>query len=403
MRQQLYLFTAILFLSSCTVGPDYQRPQQNIFDKWFSSDQELTISDPIKLDWWTMFDDPLLSEYVRMAAKNNKDIEIANANLLAARAVRSEAGSSFLPSVGGSSDASRSKQGSGSFNNGAGSIRNLYDAGFDASWELDLFGGNRRSYEAADARLGSAQANYHDVLLSTLSEVTRNYYEARGLQKRIAITEQNADLQKQTFGLIEDRLEVGEASEFDLSRAKGEYQLTLARIPNFRADLDTSIYMLSVLLGQPPEYLLDEMMQVKPLPAPPDLVPVGLRSELLRRRPDIRMAERELAASIADIGAQTAELFPKFFLTGDLGTQARTFGDLFTSMAEFWSVAGLVDWSVFEGGAIRSRIDVEKAESQAALAGYEKAVLEALADAESSLTQYGQELETRRRLGDAVK
>ena len=125
-------------------------------------------------------------------------------------------------------------------------IRNLYQAGFDASWELDIFGGNRRAYEAADARVGRAIANYQDVLLSTLSEVTRTYYEARGLQKRIAITEQNADLQKQTFDLIETRAQVGEASEFDVSRAKSEYQLTLARVPNLKADLETSIYALSV-------------------------------------------------------------------------------------------------------------------------------------------------------------
>lgn len=402
MKAPLILLGTTILLTSCAVGPDYERPQQSFFEGWFSFHDEAVASDPVQLDWWTMFNDPLLTDFVRTAARNNKDIEIAKANLLAARAVRSEAGSSFFPSVAGASSATRSKQGSGSFNNGGGQIRNLYEAGFDASWELDIFGGNRRAYEAADARLGSAEASFQDVMLSTLSEVTRTYYEARGLQKRIAITEQNADLQKQTFELIQNRLEVGEASEFDLSRAKGEYQLTVARVPNLRADLDTSVYMLSVLLGQPPEALLEEMMQVKPLPAPPDLVPVGLRSDILRRRPDVRMAERDLAASVADIGTQTAELFPKFFLTGDIGSQARTFGDLFTGMAEFWSLAGLVDWSVFEGGAIRARIDIEEAESKAALAQYEKTILEALADAESSLSQYGQELETRRRLEEAV-
>ncbi|MAF68693.1 MAG: hypothetical protein CMH25_05050 [Micavibrio sp.] len=401
MRRTLAL-CSVLILSACSVGPDYEQPRMSLFDGWFSFGQDVSASSPINLRWWEMFEDPLLNQYIQQAAITNKDIEIAQSNLLAARAARRETTSPFFPEVSGTADGSRSRQGSGSFNNGGGQIRNLYQAGFDASWELDIFGGNRRAYEAADARVGRAIANYQDVLLSTLSEVTRTYYEARGLQKRIAITEQNADLQKQTFDLIETRAQVGEASEFDVSRAKSEYQLTLARVPNLKADLETSIYALSVLLGKPPEALLEDMMIVKPLPTPPDLVPVGLRSELLQRRPDIRMAERELAASVADIGVQTSELFPKFFLTGDIGTQARSFGDLFTSAAEFWSFGGFLDWSVFEGGAIRARIDIEKAENKAALAQYEKTVLEALADAEGTLSQYGQELETRQRLEEAV-
>jgi NodT family efflux transporter outer membrane factor (OMF) lipoprotein len=240
-------------------------------------------------------------------------------------------------------------------------------------------------------------------MLSTLSDVARTYYEARGLQKRIAITEQNTQLLKETFVVIQDRLKAGEASEFDLSRAQGEYELTRARIPNLQAELRASLYSLSVLLGQPPETLLAEMQSIKPLPTPPDIVPVGLRSEILRRRPDIKVAESEFAASVADIGVETAELFPKFFLTGDIGSSARTFGDVFSAGSALWSLASMIQWSVFEGGAIRARIDVEEAESQAALASYEKSVLEALRDAESALTRYGEELETRKRLAQGIQ
>ncbi|MGE4312907.1 MAG: efflux transporter outer membrane subunit [Pseudobdellovibrionaceae bacterium] len=395
----------LLTLSSCSVGPDYNAPDTTRYEgQWLSESGATSTSAPAQVAWWEIFKDPLLSKYIEAAATHNKNVEESQANLLAARAARAQAGASFLPSIDASGQGVRGKSGGGLNGGGTGgNIRNVYDAGFDASWEIDIFGGNRRTYEAADARTQGALASYQDVLLATLSEVARTYYEVRGLQKQIAITRDNTKLQKETYELIRARLEAGEASEFDLTRAQGEYQLTQSRLPNLEADMKSGIYTLSVLLGQPPESLLGEMQEVKPLPAPPDLVPVGLRSDILRRRPDIRMAERELAASVADIGAQQAELFPKFFLTGNAGSQASTFGDLFTASSGVWSLASLLQWSIFDGGAIRAGIDIQKAESRAAFARYEQSVLEALRDAESALTQYGQELETRQRLEESVR
>lgn len=404
MIKKQILTAATICLAGCAVGPDYKAPAQGGFlDTWFSA-HSLTISqEPINTSWWGVFEDPLLDKYIASAAENNKDLKIALANIRSARASRREEGGAFWPSIGGSGNAERSKSSSASNAFNSGQIINRYDATFDASWELDIFGGTRRSYEAAEARFGESTAQYQDVMLSTLSEVARTYYEARGLQKQIAITEQNTQLLKETMSVIQDRLQAGEASDFDLSRAQGEYELNRARLPNLRAQQRASIYTLSVLLGQPPEALIEEMSSVQPLPTPPDIVPVGLRSEILRRRPDIRVAERELAASVADIGAETSELFPKFFLTGDIGSQARLFGDIFTAGSGVWSLASMIQWSVFEGGAIRARIDIEKAESQAALAAYEKTVLEALRDAETALTRYGEELETRKRLRQGVE
>lgn len=402
MKNYIVLLTAGL-LVSCSVGPNYQAPNNNYADGWASS-QEGVNDKATVVQWWTAFNDPLLTRYIEQAAQNNKDVQVATANVTRARALRRESNSGFFPTIGANADASRSKSSEAvSSNNNGGQVRNLYDAGFDASWELDVFGGTRRTVEAADARVGSAVASYHDIMLTTFSDVARTYYEARGFQKRIAITQQNSNLLKQTYELIETRLQAGEASEFDVTRARGEYQATLARVPNLQADLEASIYTLSVLLGLPPEALLGEMQQVKALPTPPDLVPVGLRSDILRRRPDVRMAERELAASSADIGAETAELFPKFFLTGDIGSQARVFGDLFTAAGGLWSLAAAMQWSVFEAGAIQARIDVEKAENKAALATYEKTVLEALADAETALTRYGREIETRKKLEQSIQ
>ncbi|HPF79108.1 MAG TPA: efflux transporter outer membrane subunit [Alphaproteobacteria bacterium] len=402
MNKTLILALA-LFLPACSAGPDYQTPQNSFFDGWFSSAADISSQDPINVKWWEVFQDPLLTKYIEQSAQNNKDVQIALANIKKARAQRRESTGALLPSVGSDAQATRSKSSSaGSSSTNSGQIRNVYDAGFDASWELDLFGGTRRGVEAADARIGAAVASYQDVMLTTFAEVARTYYEARGSQKRIAITQQNADLLKQTYELIEKRVSVGEASQFDLTRARGEYQSTLARLPNLQADMETSVFSLSVLLGLPPEALLEEMKDVQPLPTPPDIVPVGLRSDILRRRPDIRIAERELAASSADIGVETAELFPKFFITGDIGTQARLFSDLFTAAAGFWSLGSVMQWSVFEGGAIQARIDSAKAENEAALKTYEKTVLEALGDVETALTRYGREIETRQRLQESV-
>lgn len=399
--------TALILLSlslgACTVGPDYQSPQSNFFDNWFSSSSVVVSQDPINVQWWDVFNDPLLTKYIEQSAINNKDVQIALANISRARAVRRESGGALLPTLDGNADGARSKSSSANSSFNSGEIRNVYDAGFDASWQLDIFGGNRRGVEASNARLGAAMASYNNVLLSTYSEVARNYYEARGYQKRIAITKQNTDLLKQTFDLVNTRLEVGEATQFDVTRARGEYQATQARLPNLEAELESHIFSLSVLLGLPPEALLEEMRVAQDLPAAPEIVPVGLRSELLRRRPDVKMAERELAASSADIGLETANLFPKFYLTGDIGSQARNFGDLFMASAGMWSFGPSMRWSVFEGGAIRARIDIEKAENQAALANYEKAVLEALVDAEKALTRYGHETETFNKLQQSTQ
>lgn len=397
------LFILSLSLGACTVGPNYQAPKNNFLDRWFSSSSSEAVSqEPIAIQWWSVFNDPLLMQYIEQSSTNNKDVQIALANINRARAVRRESGGALLPTIDANAEATRSKSSSANSSFNSGEIRNIYDAGFDASWELDIFGGNRRNIEASEARVNYAIASYNNVMLSTFSEVARNYYEVRGAQKRIALTQQNTDLLKQTYDIVMKRMEIGESTQFDVTRARGEYEATQARLPNLQAELEANIFSLSVLLGLPPEALIEEMQIAQALPNAPDIVPVGLRSDILRRRPDVQMAERELAASNADIGVETANLFPQFFITGDVGTQARNFADLFMASAGMWSFGPALRWSVFEGGAIRARINVQKAENQAALASYEKAVLEALSDAEKALTRYGREIETRNKLAQSV-
>lgn len=387
---------ATLNLGACAVGPDYEQPQTEVADQWHS---ETGAAQEIKTDWWTIFKDPLLEHFIQEAVLNNNNLRVALANVRQARAFRRVSMAEFGPKVSADAGAARTRQS----DDKGGGTDNTYDAGFDASWAIDIFGGDRRAYESSQAQLEGAIADYHDTMLTVLSEVARNYYEARGLQKRIAITEQNAELLKQTLDLVTARFEAGESSEFDLSRAEGEYQLTRARVPNLHADLKARIYTLSVLLGKPPEALLGQMQESTPLPTPPDLVPVGLRSDILRRRPDVASAERNLASSVAEIGIETAELFPKFSLTGDVSSGANTFSQVFRAASLGWSFGGLIQWNVFQSGAILARIDAAEARSDAALATYQQTVLDALRDAETALASYGEEMETRRRLEDGVR
>lgn len=405
MKRTIVFVLATFILAGCTVGPDYAFPKSSFSDKWFAKENAgRAEQEEVKTEWWTVFGDPQLEKYIHQAAANNKNLEAARADVLRARALRREAKSSFFPDI--SAEGSRTRQGtSGTTSNtfSGGARRTVYDSSIDASWELDFFGGTRRETEAAQARLESAQEQERAVLLVVLAEVARNYYEVRGIQKRISIIKNNISLQEQTYKLIDTLFQLGETSEFDLSRARGQLQLTQSRLPDLDAEMRAGIFRLSVLLGQPPEALLDEMSASKPLPAPPDVVPTGLRSDILRRRPDIRVAERNLAASTADIGAETANLFPRFFLTGSAGRSSSVFSDLFISESNIFSIGQMLQWPVFEGGAIRARIKAQKAEAQQAAALYEQAVLEALSDTETALTRYAKKIKTSTLLQDAVK
>lgn len=399
-RSGLRLFAlaaaSVFALSSCTVGPDYRPPERRFADGWASAPVAgAPEKKEVATEWWTVFNDPQIEKYIHAAVVRNYDLEAARASVLRARALRRESAAPFYPSLRANTAVTRQRSG--------GETSSTFSGALDASWEIDIFGGTRRATEAAGARLEVAEENRRAVLLSVLAEVARNYYDVRGFQKRIAITQKNIDLQEQTYKLVETLFQLGEASAFDLSRARGQLELTQSRLPDLDAEMRAGIFRLSVLLGQPPEALLEEMTVVKPLPAPPDVVPVGLRSDMLRRRPDVRAAERELAASTADIGAATARLYPDFSLTGVVGRSARVLSDLFEPGSGIFSIGQFLRWPIFEGGALRARISAEGAEAEQAAALYEQRVLESLADAETALTRYAQKLNTRSRLQDAVE
>jgi NodT family efflux transporter outer membrane factor (OMF) lipoprotein len=278
----------------------------------------------------------------------------------------------------------------------------LFQVGFDSSWEIDLFGGVRRSVEAANAQIQATEEDRRDILVILLSEVARNYVEVRGNQLRLAIARRNIDSQQQTVDLTQARFEAGLGSELEVAQAKAQLAATESLVPALETAARLAIHRIGVLLGQQPGSLLDELSIEAPIPLVPPEVPVGLPSDLLRRRPDIRLAERNLAAATALVGVATADLFPRFFLTGSLGQQTISFSDIALPESRFWSIGPTIRWPVFDAGRIRANIRVQDARQEQALVRYEQAVLLSLEEVENALVAYSKELARRRSLVESV-
>lgn len=407
-RSLLLAAAATAIVGACTVGPDYEGPELSVRGDDFAVSPDAAAAAPIDLDWWRAMDDDVLTGLVQMTAKGNLDIEEAEARVREARALRGVAQGGLGPSIGtdGSyteTELSRNGQLLGFAPPGATDRLSIYSAGFDAAWEIDLFGGTRREVEAANARFQSEVERRRAAVLSAVSETARNYIELRGLQAEARITRDNARTQARTLSLVAQRAEVGLASRLDLVRAEAQLEQTRAALPRLDAQIRATIYRLGVLIGRDPQVLVEDLLPTARIPDRADVVPVGLRSDILRRRPDVRAAERDLAAATADIGVAVAELFPKFGLTGAAGFESLSTDDLFDDDSGRWSFAPMVDWRLFQGGAIRARIRAEEAQADAEAIRYERAVLTALEEAEASLVTYAEELTTKERFARAVE
>jgi multidrug efflux system outer membrane protein len=333
-----------------------------------------------------------------MAVQSNLTLRIAEAHVRESRAERDVAVGSLWPSVGSSGSYSRNRYGANGFPPLPAGLPldfNLYNASFDAAWELDIFGGTRRTVEAANAEIGAAVYDRRDVLVSLLAEVARNYIVARGYQQRLAITRQNIRVQQEILNLTSNRFENGLSSDLDVQQATALLTATGAEVPSLETGFDQSVHHLAVLLGRPPGVLMNEMSVEKPIPPAPPLVPVGLPSDLLQRRPDVQRSERELAAATARIGEARADLFPKFSLTGIAGLESISAGNWFDYASRYWSAGPTVQWEIFEAGSIRANIRVQNARQEQALDSYQQTVLVALEDTENALTAYARE-QTRR-------
>lgn len=407
------LFLALL--AGCAVGPDYRPPKAEVPPAWdgqaavTAAQASKTTADPVTLvEWWQAFNDPTLSALVEMAIRSNLDVRQAEARIRQARAARGVAGAPLWPQVDASALYQKS-QGSSQTGGGGGlatvgaAVRELFQVGLDASWELDIFGGTRRGLEAATADLRAAVEDRRDVLITLAGDVGTNYLNLRGFQQQIAIARKNLETQKKTADITHRRFEAGFVSRLDVANADAQVATTEAQIPLLESAARAAIYSLGVLLGREPAALAKELSIESPIPPTPPEVPVGLPSDLVRRRPDIRRAEAQVHAAAARIGVATADLFPRFFLTGSFGFSSNDLTRLGNvSSSRFWSFGPSVTWPVFAGGRLRANVEVQKALQEQALIAYQKTVLTALQDVETALVAYAKEQEHRQSLVEAV-
>jgi multidrug efflux system outer membrane protein len=439
----------LLSMAGCLMGPDFEAPDTSMPEAWTSPKAASVVEEEGDIaQWWKQFHDPVLESLVETALDANRDLAVAEARVREARAFRGISAADLRPSGGvsgsytyegspkrpdlemgspltlGLSDGPAGTAGSinlrgenftiGRSFSGAGDTtsialtpgsvdtpdrtQDLFATGFDARWELDVFGGVRRGIEAADADVAAAQENLHDVQVILTAEVARNYFELRGAQARLGITQQNIAAQENTLSITTLRFEGGLTSGLDARQAQAQVSLTQSQLPFLEFSVLSSIYRLAVLSGQMPQPLVDQLALAAPLPEKPPVVPIGLPSDLLRRRPDIRRSERQLHAATARVGVAVADLFPRFSMAGKTGASFSSLDSLNLGDAAFWSLGPSIQFPVFDRSRIRANIAVQNARQEAALSTYEQSVLLAMEDAERALASYAKEQARRAAL-----
>jgi multidrug efflux system outer membrane protein len=389
MNRLTAIAPAMLLLVACAVGPNYHAPATPPAVVHNAAAAAFLPRDP-EAAWWQEFDDPELDGLERRALAANLDLRIAIDRVRAARAVFVERNYDYAPHVPMQVGYAKSVEQEPGF--GLSRITAESDSvGFDATWEIDLFGHVRRSVEAARADLGAERASLRDAEVTVAAEVARNYFELRGAQKRLGVARANLASEGQTLELTQLRDEAGRGAELDVQRSRARLEAIEATIPPLEAAESQGAYRLAVLLGERPGTLDDEL-QPGPAPIYAKQLPIGDATELLRRRPDVRIAERQLAAATARVGIATADLFPRVNVTGFVGFLSGDLGRLFSTTppndARAWSVTPTVTWAAFDLGSVRARLHASQAQSDAAAANYEKVVLLALEDAENSFLMY---------------
>ena len=408
MKPTMFITAACLALmAGCAVGPNYHQPELSTPSRWSSPLADGETNSPVHLTaWWRNFNDTNLDSLMAMAVQSNLTLRIAEVHVREARAARGVVASRLWPWVGSSVSYSRNRWGQNSFPPLPPATEldyNLYNAGFDAAWELDIFGGTRRAVQAASAEIGAAEYNQRAVLVSLLAEVARNYIGARSYQKRLAIALENIQVQQEILDLTSNRFQNGLSSDLDVQQATAVLTATEAEVPTLETGFRRSVYDLAVLMAQPPGALLDEISPQKPIPLTPPTVPVGLPSDLLQRRPDVQHAERELAAATARIGQAKADYFPKFSLTGFAALESISASDWFDYGSRAWSAGPTVQWELFEAGRIRANVRVQNARQEQALDSYQQTVLVALEETEDAITAYAREQVRRKSLSESVE
>jgi len=395
----------IVILAGCaTVGPDYVPPKTSVSPTWYTQLKGGLTADEVDPEtlgaWWNTLEDPELSGLIDRAVLGNLELKKARARVREARARRGVARADLFPTLDSTASATWNRSNK---DTGAGKTNDLYVASFDAGWELDIFGGVRRSVEAVEADLQVSQEDLRDVLVSLLAEVALNYIEVRTFQTRLTLAEANLEAQSETYQLTLWRYEAGLSDELSVQQARYNLENTRSQIPTLRTGLEEAINRIAVLLGEQPGKIHEELQRQAPIPVTSLKVAVGVPADLLRRRPDLRRAERQLAAQTARVGVAMADFYPKFTLSGSIGLEALSLSSF--SSSGTWTLSGgpRISWAIFKAGAIRQNIEVQSALQEQYLIAYEAAVLGALEEVENALVAYGEEQQRKESLSEATK
>jgi outer membrane protein, multidrug efflux system len=389
-------------LVGCAVGPNYVKPDTKVAPQFEGARDGAFTPQDVQARFWTQFGDDTLNQLVADALDANHDLRIALGHLVEARAERRQAAFDLAPTV--TASGGYTKEQIPSVQSGFPEPLNLryYDAGFDAFWELDFFGRVRRNVEAQSAQLQGAEASLRDAQVSVTAEVARTYFELRGEQTQLAVAFRNVDNQRETLQLAQARLDAGRATELDTSRAQAQLSQTLATIGPLQAAIARSIHRLGVLTGREPNALEALLAPPRELPELPAMTAVGDPAQLLRRRPDIRVAERQLAASTALVGVAVADLFPKVTFVGNFSYAAAAPGQLGQAGTRAYVIGPSISWAAFDLGRVRAEVAGSRARADVALATYEQTVLRALEETENALVTHARTRDSLQQAAQAA-
>jgi NodT family efflux transporter outer membrane factor (OMF) lipoprotein len=402
----------ISLLAGCAVGPDYVSPAVSVPRHWSnerSKPPQQTFTSLAR--WWRRLDDPLLNALIDDAVQANLDVAAAKARIREARALLRQSGGALFPQISGSGSATINRTGAGTVSNGFGATAyNQFQAGFDSSWELDLFGANRRAVEAATYNVEASEDDLRATLLTLIGDVASYYIDARGYQARAALARRTAVSQRATAALTQDKLDAGSASAVDTAKAVALAASTESNVPSYDASGKQAVHRLGVLLGRDPSALDARLARAMPIPAPRLPLPKGIPADVLTMRPDVRKAERRLAQYTAKIGQAEAALYPDVSLSGSVSTTALNLGDIGKNSTIGWSVGPALSVPIFNGGKLRAAVEVAEAQRDEYDVAWRGAVLTALEDVENAIVSLAQERirirslhESAARYGEALR
>jgi multidrug efflux system outer membrane protein len=385
------LLLSIQLLTGCAVGPDYGSPSIELPTRW--SNAKATKPPPVAnlSHWWRRLKDPVLNALIEEAVDGNPDVARAKGRIREARATRRQAVGALFPQVEGSGSATRNQASAVVAGGGGTGTYNQFQAGFDASWELDLFDGNRRAVEAATYGVDAAEDDLRATLLTLVGDVAAYYTEARGYQARIALARRTASSQRQTSALTQQKFDAGSSSAVDAAKASAQAATTEANIPTYETSYSEAVHRLGVLLGRDPTALTQTLRRSAPIPAPRFPLPTGIPADVLVMRPDVRRAERQLAQYTAKIGQAEAALYPSVTLTGSVSTTGLKTGDLGKNSSIGWSFGPTVSVPIFNAGKLRAGVEIAEAQRDQYYIAWRSTVLSALEDVENAIVSLAQE------------